>query len=113
MKNILLLFLLVLLSSCRSFDYENKNILKGYFSYFADAALFIDCQTNEKYPVAMEGDYIALEKEYLNISQSGGEKYIVRLKGEYIERNKIEGEGRRKYLIVNKFIEIFPNQTCD
>ncbi len=113
MKKTFLFFILILISSCTSLKNEYKDFHKGYFSYFADAAMFIDCETNEKYPVAMEGDYITLEKEYLEISESGGEKILVKVNGEYIERNKIEGEGKQKYLIVNKFLEILPNQACE
>lgn len=112
MKYILLLSILILTSSCSSINSENKNILKGYFSYLADAALFIDCETNEKYPVAMQGDYITLEKEYLNVVDTAGQKVIVTLDGEYADLDKIEGEGKRKFLIVNKFIEIQPNDSC-
>ena len=113
MKNILLLFIFIFLSSCSSINTENKNILKGYFSYLADAAIFIDCETNEKYPVAMEGDYITLEEEYLKITESDGQRILVAIDGEYIERNKMEGEGKMKYLIIEKLLNIFPNQTCD
>lgn len=113
MKYILLVPILILVSSCSSITNENKNLRKGYFSYFADAALFVDCETNEKYPVAMMGDYINLEKEYLNVAESAGQKLFVLIDGEYRELDKIEGEGKRIFLIVNKFIEIEPNKACE
>lgn len=113
MKKIFLILILFLLYSCSSLKNENVNLHKGYFSYFADAAMFVDCQTNEKYPVAMEGDYISLEKKYLELSVTDGQKILVKVNGKFIERDKIEGEGKRKFLIVNKFIEILPNQTCN
>lgn len=112
MKYILLLSILILTASCSSIITDNNNILKGYFSYMADAALFVDCETNEKYPVAMKGDYITLEKEYLKVAETAGQKVIVELEGEYADLDKIEGEGKRTFLIVNKLIELQPNQTC-
>jgi copper homeostasis protein (lipoprotein) len=113
MKNIILLTILTIATSCFSIKNEDEGFLKGYFSYFADAAIFLDCQTNEKYPVAMEGDYISLEKKYLELSVTDGQKILVKVNGKFIEREKIEGEGKRKFLIVNKFIEILSNQTCN
>lgn len=36
--------------------------VSGMFTYFADAALFVHCATGRTYPVALEGDYLALER---------------------------------------------------
>ena len=113
MKKILLLSLLILACSCSSTKIENRNILIGYFSYFADAPLFIDCKTNEKYPVAMEDDYIFLEEEYLKIAESPGQRILISLNGRFDERNDMEGEGKRIFLIVNKLVNIFPYEVCE
>ncbi len=113
MKNILLLLILILAISCSSTKITEKNIKTGYFSYFADAPLFIDCDTNEKYPVAMEGDYIFLEEEYLKIAEEAGQRILISLNGKFDERSNMEGEGKRKFLVVNKLLNIFPNETCE
>jgi copper homeostasis protein (lipoprotein) len=113
MNKVVIMLMLTLLFSCASLTHENKNHHQGYFSYLADAAIFIDCETKERYPVAMEGAYITMEKKYLEISETDGQKILVRLDGEFIERNKIEGEGKQKFLVVNKFIEFMPNESCD
>ena len=86
---------------------------KGYFSYFADAALFVECGSNKKYPVAMEDDYISLESAYLEIDKNPGEKILVEIIGEYEERTKMEGEGTIEFLIVKKFLKILPNEQCN
>lgn len=112
MKKEFLILMLSLLYSCASFNNEEENLHKGYFSYLADAAVFIDCETKEKYPVAMEGDYITMEKKYLEISKTDGQEILVRVTGEFIKRNKIEGKGKQKFLVVNKFIEFMPNRSC-
>ena len=113
MKNLLLLLSLILFSSCSSTKITEKNIKTGYFSYFADAPLFVDCYTNEKYPVAMEGDYIFLEEEYLKIAEPAGQRILISINGQIDERNDMEGEGKRKFLIVNKLLNIFPNEECE
>ncbi|MDO9162597.1 MAG: YbaY family lipoprotein, partial [Methylococcaceae bacterium] len=37
----------------------------GEFSYMADAATFTDCASGKRWPVAMLGDYLAMERNYL------------------------------------------------
>jgi copper homeostasis protein (lipoprotein) len=113
MKNILLLVIISTISACSQSTNKENDFLKGQFSYFADAAIFIDCETNTKYPVAKEGDYLKLEQEYLKNVENGGEKVLVELKGKIEERNKIEGEGKRNFLVVEKFLNITPNKSCD
>ena len=38
---------------------------RGRFTYMADAALFEDCGSGLRFPVAMEADYLAAERAYL------------------------------------------------
>jgi len=113
MKNPFLLSILIIMSSCSLFKNEEKDILKGYFSYMADAAIFVDCTTNKKYPVAMEGDYITAEKEYLKIVKNGGEKILVSVSGKIVERDRIEREGKRDFLVISKFHDFSPNENCN
>lgn len=114
MKNIILLCLMLVASSCMSSKIKkDKNLFKGYFSYMADAALFIDCKDNKRYPVSNESDYLKLEKEYLNTVKDGGEKILITFNGEIVEKNKIEGKGKIKFVVIKKFINIFPNKKCD
>lgn len=109
----LLILVLVFMSSCSSIDTEQKYTYKGYFSYLADAAIFIDCKTNEKYPVAMEADYITAETKYLDIASTPGERILIIVNGEISKRDKIEGNGKINFMIINKFLEILPNQLCN
>ncbi|MCP5061211.1 MAG: hypothetical protein GY936_01945 [Ignavibacteriae bacterium] len=113
MRNVVLVLFLFAISSCSFFVAEVKNIHRGYFSYFADAAMFVDCVTNEKYPVATEGDYLTLEKEYLQVVKNGGEKILIEVNGKIIKKDKVEGEGKRNFLIIEKFLNIFPNKKCN
>ena len=113
MKKILLLVIIITISACSQSTNKEKDYLKGQFSYFADAAIFIDCETNTKYPVAKEGDYLKLEQEYLKNVEDGGEKVLVELNGKIVERKKIEGEGKTNFLVVTIFLNILPNKNCD
>ena len=113
MKNIIALLLVQILFSCSTIDSEKKNnILKGYYSYMADAGIFIDCKTDKKYPVVMEADNISLESAYLKIVENPGEKIIVTITGHFETRPKIEGTGEREFLIVEKFDNIWPHIDC-
>ena len=113
MKRILLLLVVITISACSQSANRENDFLKGQFSYFADAAIFIDCKTNTKYPVAKDGDYLNLELEYLKTVENGGEKVLVELKGKIEERKKIEGVGKTNFLVVTKFLNILPNKNCD
>ena len=113
MKNIIALLLFTILFSCSAIDNEKQNPnLKGFYSYMADAGIFTDCETNIKYPVAMESDNISLESAYLGVVENSGEKILVTLTGHFESRPKIEGEGEREFLIVDKFEKIWPYIDC-
>ena len=113
MKNLLFLVILITISACSQSANKENDLLKGQFSYFADAAIFIDCNTNTKYPVAKEGDYLNLEMEYLKNVEDGGEQVLVSLHGKIVEKKRVEGEGKTNFLVVEKFLKILPNKNCD
>ena len=104
---------ILILFSCSSSKLVNKDSIKGYFSYLADAALFTDCKTNKKYPVLMEKDYLKLERAYLDADKNPGENILVEIVAEIQTRPKIEGEGEREFILVMEFINIFPNEKCN
>lgn len=78
----------------------------------ADAGIFTDCETNKKHPIAFEGDNISLERAYLEVVENPGEKIIVTLTGHFESRPKMECEGDREFLIVDKFENIWPHIDC-
>jgi copper homeostasis protein (lipoprotein) len=86
--------------------------LKGMFRYMADAAVFRDCRDNRVYPVAMESQYIDLERAYLSSGVSAGEEAWVSLQGRYLERPSMEGNINKVKLIVDVFKEISLDETC-
>ncbi len=110
MKKLIVLVLLVLLVSCSAVD--NNNTLKGVYSYIADAAIFTDCKTQNKYPVAFEGDNIALEEAYLKTVKNSGDKIFVTLLGHFEKRPKMDGKDSVDFLIVDKFEKIQLDKNC-
>jgi uncharacterized lipoprotein NlpE involved in copper resistance len=79
---------------------------RGMFSYMADAALFEDCSDGARYPVAQEGDYLALERAYLAARREPGEALLATVVGRVEPRPPMEGEGARETLVVAEFVEI-------
>lgn len=86
--------------------------MKGMFRYMADAALFVDCSSQKKYPVAMEKDYLSLEWEYLSKVEKAGEPMLATLSGRLILRSKMEGNEKILTLIVKKFDRVWPKLNC-
>lgn len=89
-----------------------KRELGGYYSYFADAGLFIDCEDGASYPVAQEGGNIGLEREYRREAPSFGDEVYVRLVGDYENRPSMEGRGKEPHLIVEYVEEMSAAGDC-
>ena len=111
---ILMVALSSLLCSCS----QNKSEemvgmeLTGMFRYMADAALFRDCRTDRSYPVAMEENYIELERAYLNSGIGPGLEAWVDIRGRYLERPAMEGNHNEVKLIVDSFNSISLGKSC-
>lgn len=87
-------------------------VMTGAFVYFADAALFEDCRTGQRVPVAMEGDYLALERAYLDAGAEPMAAVLVTVQGDIAMRPPMEGPDR-PILRVDRFIGLWPDETCD
>lgn len=86
--------------------------LTGMFFYMADAASFVDCEGGVRYPVAQEGDYLALERAYLAARPEPGTPLRVRIAGRLEDRPPMEGEGMRPTIIVERFMDLSAQTTC-
>lgn len=86
--------------------------MRGMYRYMADAALFEECRTGRRMPVAMEADNVALERAYLEARGEAGEPMLVSLEGRIVERPPMEGDGTVPTLIPERFIEVRPGETC-
>ncbi len=86
--------------------------MKGMFTYMADAPLFVECFTQMKFPVAMEGDYLQLERQYLSNTEEPGKPLLTTLTGSLISRPKMEGNEKTLTLVVKKFGKVWPKRDC-
>lgn len=86
--------------------------LSGTYSYMADAAVFTDCATGRRYPVAFEGDNIALQRAYAEVRPDPGQPVFVVLDGRIEERPPMEGDGTVPTLVVDRFGRFYPGETC-
>lgn len=87
--------------------------LAGEMVYLADAARFTECLTGRSYPVAVEGDFVKMERAYLNDVTGPGARLYVTFEGLITERPRMEeGSGTERSVIVRRFISAQPNQEC-
>ncbi len=88
--------------------------LHGMFRHLADAATFEECLTGRRYPVAMEGDYLALERAYLaQPDATPGAPVMASFDGEITRRPHMEGTGPVPTVVVRRFVGLWPSQTCE
>ncbi len=88
--------------------------LRGMFTYLADAPGFEECLTGRFYPVAMEGAYIELERAYLAADKPApGAPLLAALEGAITQRPAMEGDRQIPTVVVERFIGLFPSQTCE
>jgi len=88
--------------------------LHGMFRYMADAARFEECLTGRSYPVTMEGDYIKLERAYLEAEKpEPGAPLMARFEGDITRRPALEGDALIPAVFVRRFIGVWPGQRCE
>jgi copper homeostasis protein (lipoprotein) len=86
--------------------------LTGMFTYMADTAMFMDCRNGRRFPVAMEGAYIDLERAYMNSGKESGQAIQAVVRGRYLARPAMEGDADRVHLIVDRFDGFLPG-ACE
>lgn len=81
--------------------------MQGRYSYMADAALFVDCASGQRLPVANEGDNVALQRAYLAARPSPGATMLVTVDASVQPRPSAE-EGRppQATLVVARYVAI-------
>jgi copper homeostasis protein (lipoprotein) len=90
--------------------------LMGMYRYMADAALFDECLTGRRLPVAFVADNVALERAYLELQQSHGiepgSPVLAQLEGRIALLPPMEGDGLVPQLEPLRFIALHPGETC-
>ena len=88
-------------------------VIEGMFTYLADAATITLCADNRRLPVAMEGDYKALEAAYLKERQQPGQALLVSFEGRIALRAAMEAsQPPQLSVVVERFMNIWPRETC-
>jgi copper homeostasis protein (lipoprotein) len=92
---------------------EPRLLLRGMFRYMADAASITLCLDGQRLPVAMEGDYRALEAAYLTARTQAGQPMLVSLEGQLTERASMEvSHPPQITLVIDRFINLWPRESC-
>jgi len=91
--------------------FEPRLAMRGMFSYMADSAVFEECLTRRKLPVAKEADYVALERAYTERRAEPGGPLLAGVEGRIVERVDMEGPSR-PMLVVERFVGLSPEETC-
>lgn len=86
--------------------------LQGMYSYMADAGIFEDCATRERWPVAQEGDNPSLERAYGDAKIAPGSPLLVTVEGGLDSRPRADRRGKETTLIVQRFVRTWPRETC-
>lgn len=98
--------------------FEPSLVMRGMFLYFADAARFTECRSGRSWPVAMEGDFLSLQRAYLAARpepQAGAMPgaLLARIDATVAQRPRMEGGGTRATVVVTRFLGLDPAGSCD
>ena len=86
--------------------------IRGMYRHLADAGTFTECLTRQRWPVAQMEENAALERAYLNVRREPGEELLVSVEGSVKMLPPMEGSNRQATLVVNRFIGVWPGETC-
>jgi uncharacterized lipoprotein YbaY/heat shock protein HslJ/uncharacterized lipoprotein NlpE involved in copper resistance len=86
--------------------------IRGEFVYMADTAAFTECESQKRFTVAQEGDYLSLERAYTKQRSQPGANLLVTFDGHLALRPKLEGEGNEEVIVVDKFDKTWPGEQC-
>ena len=88
--------------------------LHGMFEYAADAPRLHECLTGRSYPVAMDGDYVALERAYVALTDAmPGAPVMATFDGAIVPRPSADGDGTVATVVVQRFSGLWPGQSCE
>lgn len=92
---------------------DMRLLINGMFVYLADAPRLTECRTGRSYPVAMAGDYLRLERAYGAAREVPAQLLMVTFAGGIEQRPRADGEGTEATVIVERFINVWPGETCE
>ena len=84
---------------------------RGEFLYLADAAMYTDCASGVRWPVAMIGDYLTMERNYLQARSAPAAPLLVNFEGRLDVLPAMEGPPSEQ-IVVEQFGSSEPGATC-
>ncbi len=91
---------------------EPRLAMRGMYVYMADAAMFRECLTGRRFPVAMEDASIDVERAYLETRREPGAELLISVVGRLAQRLPMEGDGPVEMLVVDELDGVWPGETC-
>lgn len=85
----------------------------GMVVYFADAALIRECHTGRRYPIAMEGQFLEMQRVYAENRAEPAAPLLMTLDGRVEPRPRMEGAGDQPTFIVDQVVGSTPGANCD
>lgn len=92
--------------------YNDVVLVRGMYSYVADAGMFTECLSGAAFPVATEAQNAALERAYLNTPHGQAEPVLVSLQARLVTRPRYGGIGYEEAIVPVRFIDIRPGIAC-
>ncbi len=92
---------------------DTPRLLRGAYTYMADAGIFTVCETGQRLPVAMEADNAALESAYARDRTVAAEPMLVVVEGHVAMRPRMDGGGEQETIIVDRFVRTSPGGSCE
>jgi copper homeostasis protein (lipoprotein) len=91
---------------------EPRLPMRGMYQYMADAGLFTECLTGQRWPVAQVEDNLALERAYLAARSRPAEQILVSLAAGVEVREDTQPDLRRPMLVPYLFLGTSPGEAC-
>ncbi len=91
---------------------EPRLPMRGMYEYMADAGMFTECRTGQRWPVAQVEDNLALERAYLAARSRPAEQVLVSLQAGVEVREGMQPDLRRPMLVPYRFIAASPGEAC-
>lgn len=84
---------------------------RGELVYFADSALFTDCASGKRWPVAMVGDFPSMQRSYMQWQSAPAAPLLLSFEGRLEVREAMEGPPREQ-MVVQRFSSVEPGNSC-
>ena len=84
--------------------------MSGMLSFMADAATLTRCDGGEKFPVLFKGDWLAVERAYVNTRKTPGEQILIGFRGR-MENDTTDGNVRAA-IVIEEITGMWPDSTC-